>query len=743
MVRASPATVSAASGELSTLMFARADYARFQNGLRKARGFMVLPEGAFTRLPGTKYLGETHQNRPARLMRFVFKDEDAVLLEWTDFLLRFWRNSSLVSQASTVDPYSINTPYSLSQARRLQSLMSSDRVYLAEGSAPPHRLSRFANDNWQIEPTPFENGPFAPRNLDEGKSLTVSGVTGAVSISASFNLFTQQHVGTQIQLFEVSTLSTPYWAADIDTVLNDQFYYNGNVYRVAGFDTSPTGKTGVNPPVHTEGVWLAEKRGPIYEFLSNGSGIVQITSVIGPQSATAVVVKRLPSGLAGTGTYRWAEQAWSARRGYPRAIGAYRQRHVYGGTTVEPRTLWHSVIGGTVDMSATGGDDEGFSYILDSDARRNGEITSIVGAGGVLHVGTTAGEFVGSSTDADRAYAEETANFDNDTDFGSGDVEPVVVAGKVIMLDKTGRRMLAMIIGQDGRFDGEPLTQIARHILSPQCVRMVYQSEPLPIIWALLSDGDLVGCTYILKQQVLGFHKHNLARGRVVDIEVMPSADGTSETLELVVAREVGSETRHFREQLQEPFVDLDGARAVKEDAWHLFAAVRYEGVPTTVISGLDHLEGEAVVAWTETGAYADLTVAGGQVVLPDQVRSAIVGLDGSADDVCETLDIRAGAADGGDEGRHKSHRATGLHLHRTAGGTISVVQIDEGEEVETTPEPVIPRQFNRDASLKSGVFDLAGHQGWAMQSYFRFRPEPGAPMTVLARTPTIMVSDD
>lgn len=809
MVRVSPASPSAASGELSALMYARPDYIRYGNGLRKCRGFLSLPEGAFTRLPGTEYLGETHGNQPARLMRFKFSDEDALLLEWTNALLRFWRGDSLVPVSGGADPYTLVTPYSFERAQKLQSLLSGDRVYLTEGTLPPHRLSRFALDNWTIEETPFENGPFSPRNAETAKELSISDVIGTVTVMANFDIFTADHVSIQFKLTETNTSGTPYWSSDVDTVTGDEYYYNGNVYRIAGFDdangqdgpTAPTTtgvgdpvtnsgivqwtaiadnngageldwtpneiltigqrrwtgsyvfevagfaltgrKTGINPPVHSEGLWLAEKSGPVYEYLHDGSGILRIDAVTDLRTATATVLQRMPNGLINAGTHRWAEQAWTAAKGYPRAIGAAKQRHIYGGTETEPRTIWHGVIGGTVDMSAAGGDDEGFSYILDSDTRENGAITYIVGSEGAIHIGTTAGEFVGSSIEAGRAYAEETANYDADTAIGSSDIYPAIVEGKVVMLDKTGRKLVALLLGENGRFSGQPLTQIARHILSPGAIKIVYQADPVPIIWSVLSNGELAGCTYDLQQQVIGFHRHPLAGGEVIDIEVMPSADGTSEVLELVIKRQIGGQVKYLRERMKEPFVDLDGDTPRLEDAWHLFAARRYQGPETTEIDGLDHLEGATVIAWTEHGAFTDLVVSGGRVILPRAAKSAIVGVDGSADEVVETLDLRVGTPDGGDAGRMKAHRASGVHVHWTAGGTFSVVQRLDGEDVVSDPEPIIQPTYADPVRLyEDALFDLQGHRGWAAQSFLRFMPEPGAPLTVLSRTPTIMVSD-
>lgn len=519
MVRVSPPSVSAASGEISALMFGRRDYVRFQNGLRACRGFMVLPEGPVTRLPGTLYLSTTLSNSAVRLMPFVFKDEDALMLEWGNGTLRFWRNNALVMNGGA--PYQISTPYTVAQALKLQTLNSSDRIYLTGGGLRPYTLSRFALTNWTLEPTEFQNGPFAPRNLEQAQELTVSGVTGTVTVTSNFNLFEVGHIGTLLELRSVNDADVPFWTADVDASVGDVVRRDGRYYRLAGFagsgvtyteeptvgaapdypvspdgqaiwraiaenndgnvpnwsagdttlkvldrrylptagwtvelvafaprgetgSTEPTvsglddtvspdgdvrwvaviedgmtpnpdsepvwqadeevsigqrrylptafwtvevasfaegqGNSGINPPVHTEGFALTDPDGgPVYEFLSDGQGIVRITARASAQSVTADVVKRLPETLRNRATYRWSEAAWSDMRGWPRAIGAFQQRHVYGGTNTDPRTLWHSVIGGTTNMAAGINDDDGFAYTLDSNRRDNGEIRSIVG----------------------------------------------------------------------------------------------------------------------------------------------------------------------------------------------------------------------------------------------------------------------------------------------------------------------------------------------------------------------------
>ena len=818
MVRVSPSTVSAASGELSELMFARRDFVRFQNGMRRVRGFIAMPEGPLTRAPGTRFMGFTRNNAPARLMAFAFRDEDVVLLEWTNRLLRFWRNGALVKSGAV--PYELTTPFPADRLSALQSLQSADRIYLTDGRIAPQRLSRFAPANWTIEPTPFTGGPFAPRNLDPSQQVSASGTTGTVTLVATGNIFAAHHVGTLFQMYEINTSDTPYWAADVEANIGDLVYYRDRCYQIVAFDqqkgktgTAPPGvsrsnpprignddqvtwawvssgnpdshpdwaprsmlkqgsrrylpppnnitievsgftsnlkggtrTTGVNPPVHHEGTWLSEEGGCVWEMLHDGNGIVRITGVRHAGMATGIVEKRLPEGLKTTPTYRWAEQAWSHARGWPRAIGGFEQRHIYAGTQTEPRTFWTSVIGGTVDMTSGANDDDGFSYILPPLSQDIGEVRWIAPACEALVIGTSADIQVGRITDGDRAFSRETTRFTSDDATGTAIAAPVIVEGNLVMVSKGRTRLHALLPDQSGRVKAENLTMISRHILGPGCIKIVRQEDPLPIVWGVLQNGELAGLTYTPSQQSVGFHRHDLG-GFVEDIEILPSDDGTSQHLWLVVRRTLGGVTCRCIERMEHPFVDLHGALPNLADAWHQVCAIRWQGSSSTTISGLSHLNGETVTAWTNHGAMTGLKVIGGTVTLPRAVTSAIIGLDVTNRQQLDTLDVVTNQPDGGDDGRYRTHRRTGLRLHNSAGGTMQIIGITDGVETpaENAPEPrqILTWNAFEGPTLRNGVVEVAGLKGWDHQLFLRIRPEPGAPLTITARTPTIMITDD
>lgn len=81
---------SYASGEVSPLLRARNDIARYTAGCETCENFIVRPQGALWRRNGTAYIGQTLENQASVLVEFVFSSAEAYLLEFgTDGVLRF------------------------------------------------------------------------------------------------------------------------------------------------------------------------------------------------------------------------------------------------------------------------------------------------------------------------------------------------------------------------------------------------------------------------------------------------------------------------------------------------------------------------------------------------------------------------------------------------------------------------------------------------------------------------------
>ncbi len=95
------------SGEQSEYMAAREDINKYHNGASKMINATVLPHGGFVKRSGTEYIA-TAPNK-ANLLPFEFSVDDTLVLEFSNLLLRFYKDQSQVSlNAGTEDLSSLD-----------------------------------------------------------------------------------------------------------------------------------------------------------------------------------------------------------------------------------------------------------------------------------------------------------------------------------------------------------------------------------------------------------------------------------------------------------------------------------------------------------------------------------------------------------------------------------------------------------------------------------------------------------
>ncbi|GAH02046.1 unnamed protein product, partial [marine sediment metagenome] len=78
------------AGKLSPYMDGRTDINKYYNGCSKLINATVLPHGGFTKRPGTEYIA-TAANK-CKLFPFEFSVDDALVLEFSNLLLRFYKD---------------------------------------------------------------------------------------------------------------------------------------------------------------------------------------------------------------------------------------------------------------------------------------------------------------------------------------------------------------------------------------------------------------------------------------------------------------------------------------------------------------------------------------------------------------------------------------------------------------------------------------------------------------------------
>ena len=85
------------AGELSPYMDGRTDINKYYNGCSKMINALVLTHGGFAKRPGTEYMGKSPNK--ANLLSFEFSVGDALVLELSNLLLRFYKDDDRVYES--------------------------------------------------------------------------------------------------------------------------------------------------------------------------------------------------------------------------------------------------------------------------------------------------------------------------------------------------------------------------------------------------------------------------------------------------------------------------------------------------------------------------------------------------------------------------------------------------------------------------------------------------------------------
>lgn len=514
---------------------------------------------------------------------------------------------------------SIPVPWASGDLETLQIVQSGDTVWVTHDAYPQYRLQRYADDAWSLEQVGFVDGPYLPENTSD-ITLDPSATTGlGISVVASQPIFSPEHVCRLLR-----------------------FKDGGSSWGWGVF---------------TEYVSPTEMKLDVREdFNAHGANTTWRLGLWGAQEAS-------PTDLGN------ADQIHAG--GYPPAAVLHEGRLWFGGALNYPLRLDGSRSDDFENMAPGVEDDDPISRTL-----ATGLIDAIrwLVSARTLIAGTAAGTVRIGSDDLNSPLTPSNTEIKPVTRYGSSVAPAIVVTNNVIVyVQRSGRQVREMVFDVAiDNYEADNLLKRAEHLTRGYTIdRIVWQSSPFDVFWAVRSDGMLLAGVFDRAEGVMGWYRCPLAASDagvavVEDVLVLPgdSADGggAQDKVYVLVRRTIDGATKRYVELL----ADLADDDAAFADAFHVDSGLTYSGVSTTTISGLDHLEGETgVVAFKADGTYeSGLTVTGGSVTLSAATTKAQIGLDAPAR--LKPMPLEAGARDGTAQGRNKSVPFVNLRVFRS-----------------------------------------------------------------------------
>ena len=221
-IRADTFQTNFTAGEFSPLLEGRHELAKYKDAVSKLENFYTFPHGPVDKRPGTRFIAavKTEANQ-TRLIPFIFSTIQAYILEFGNNYIRFYKDEGQILSGPSA--YEIVTTYTTAQIPDLKFTQSADVLYICHSAHNPRQLTRTGHTSWTLSDYDSGDGPYIEENTT-ATTLSPSGTTGSVTITASVALFSAADIGRNIRIKQGSA-----WGAAKVTAFTDTTHVDATV----------------------------------------------------------------------------------------------------------------------------------------------------------------------------------------------------------------------------------------------------------------------------------------------------------------------------------------------------------------------------------------------------------------------------------------------------------------------------------------------------------------------------------
>lgn len=691
------------AGELSPALGARVDLAKYSSGLKTAINLFIHPHGGASNRAGLEFIREVKNSaHNARLIPFQFNTEQSYELEFGNLYFRVYRNGGVVLSGGL--PYEVVTPYAHTDLDELVVVQDADIMYVCHPGYAVQKISRMADDNWSIIPVTFATSIAAPATPTASVIVDKSAATGATPKSYVYKVSAVSDASGEESL--PSPASSP--------VTND-LTINGGLNRITWAAVTGAGR------------YL------VYKFDNGAYGYIGGTDNLFFDDDNIVADV--------SDTPQKAINPFSGAGKYPRCGALIEQRLALASTANEPQAVWMSQSANYENFGYSQPAKASDAVTFRIKSRQVNEIRSMLALKAGMMVLTSGTEWIVSGGSQSDAITPSSIKLDNQGYRGCARVQPIVVGNTVLFAQRNGGvvRDFSFDFAQDG-FVGKDLTILARHLFENKSVTAWgYAQAPYSIAWVVLDDGSLVSLTYLREHEVWAWTRHQSGPDNNAFFEdVTVVGEGNEDVPYFLVRRTIGGVQKRYIERLHTRVFETIG------DAFFVDSGLTYEGAAATTITGLDHLNGQSVVALADGNVVRNLTVGavtgGVGVVLQNAASKVHIGLPMTASLQTLGLDLGAVAGLGTVQGRQKSISEVTLRVENTRGIFLGPYDGDRDSRHLVEYKQRATEAWNEAIAMYTGDIKITPQWDWNTGGTMWVKQFDPLPMTVLALMPDLTV---
>jgi hypothetical protein len=766
MARVAAQLTNFTGGELSPRLDGRNDLTKYSSGCKTLENFIVYPHGAAARRPGTTFIAEVkNHNQKGRLIPFEFSTTQTYILEFGNQFIRIYKDQGQVqSGGSAVE---VATPYLEAELFQIKFAQSADVMYITHPNHSTRKLTRTSHTSWTLTEVDFTNGPFQDSNTST-TTLTPSGTTGSVTITASASTFVSTDVNRLLRIGDGIAKITAFTSATVVTATTSTDFANTNAssnFSLGAFSTT-TGFPSCVTFFEQRLVFAGTTNQPQTIFFSKSGDYENMDANIGGTVADDdAIIYTIASNQVNAIRFMTATRTL--------IIGtAGGEFTVSGGGTDSAITPTNILIkkqsnhgAANVDAIAVGNATlflqrakrkiRELAYNFDVDGYIAPDMTIL--AEHITESGVTQmtyqqepnqivwgvrddGELIGLTYQREQQVTAWHRHIFGGR-FGNATITVTdfanIANGTRVVLTKadgTSTTFTSATSATSGKFhttssNNQTATNLQTLINADSdftatvASNVVTITETSPLSTGFLTIKSLDDDTRLAST--------NEGKAVCESVSVIPTDDSEYQTW-VIIKRTINGATRRFVEFIN----NFDFTETDNTTFNFLDSALAYSGSAVTTISGLDHLEGQTVSILANGATHPDKTVSSGSITLDRSATDVKVGL--AYKSILQTMRLDAGSQNGTSQGKTKRIYEITIRLFESIGVEVGE-SLDNMERIpfRTSSDPMdegIP-VFTGDKAVEfRGDYDTDG--------FIFVRQTQPLPLTILSLYPELQTND-
>lgn len=672
------AQTSFTRGELDPRLVGRTDLESFYKGAFELTNVLSIPQGGVEKRPGMGHSGDALGD--GRMENFSFNVEQNYLLVFSALRMEIYKDDVLQTNINGSGNDHLVTTLTLSQIQQMDYIQSADTIIITHEDVEPQIIQRTSDTAWTIADVPLLNTP--QFNFDDASSPTPTSEIQTVQFNGI-----EQGSTVKLSLEGITTEEFAYEGANsgMATAIEEQLQSLPN-----------TASSGITV-VHTSGtefnalftVTFADDSAKDWRLIT---GFMVLGTVTGDE---IVNTARTQAGVSKS------EDTWSSARGWPRTATFHEGRLWFGGSKSRPSTAWGSNVNQPFDFNIGRAlDDQSIEATLATD-----QVNAINGiiSNRTLQIFTSGAEFYVPAS----PITPENIAVKAQTNLGSKRLRPIVLEGTTIFMQRTGKALFQFqFIDAFQSNESRSVSILAPHLINDpvqMAVRKGAATSDANYLYLVGDDGKMTVFNSNAAEGVQAFTRWDNG-GFIVSVSVVDDQvyTLTKRTINSVVVFHIERENLNL-------FMD---------------SGVFDASFTGTVLTGLDHLEGETVELKVNGAVQLDKVVSSGQItVSDDSLTNAIVETGLKFRPRIETMPWNINLDNGPTAAQKKRIMRVAVHLFESNGVEVNGALLSDktiGQDQFDAPTP--QTGFKR-------IFGL----GWSLEASVVITQATPMPFTILA----------